>query len=178
EGGNDIVYLNLQAARLGILDLERFKRQVHYATLPNQTVADLVLQRGGRYDDMTKYNYMAPMGIWFENFALPVVINECLMQSYNGRIRLFPNWDRNTDAAFSTLRAVGAFLVSCKLSGGQIRELSLLSEKGKPCTVVNPWGESASVTLVRNGQPAETLTGNTITFKTSVDERIELRLKN
>jgi hypothetical protein len=43
---------------------------------------------------------------------------------------------------------------------------------------VNPWGESASVTLIRNGQPAETLKGNMITFKTSVNERIELRLKN
>jgi hypothetical protein len=177
EGGNDIVFLNLQAVRLGILDIERFKRQVHYATLPNQTVADMVLQRGGRYDDMSKYDFMAPMGIWFENFALPVVINECLLQSYNGRIRLFPNWDKNTDAAFSTLRAVGAFLVSCKLSGGQIRELTILSEKGKPCTVVNPWGESATVTLIRNGKPAETLQGNLITFKTAVNELIELRLR-
>ena len=93
EGGNDIVFVNLQAARMGLLDLEKFKRQVNYATLPNQTVTDAVLQIGGRYNDQTDYFYMGSMGIWFENFALPVVINECLMQSYNGEIVLFPNWD-------------------------------------------------------------------------------------
>jgi len=63
EGGNDIVFLNLQAARLGILDVDKFKRQVKYAMLPNGTVTDMVLQTGGRYDDQTDFGYMAPMGI-------------------------------------------------------------------------------------------------------------------
>jgi hypothetical protein len=149
EGGNDIVFYHLQAARLGILDIEKFKRHVNYAMLPNKTVTDILLQVGGRYDDLTDFAYMAPMGIWFENFALPVVINECLMQSYNGIINLFPNWDKANDAEFSTLRAVGAFLVSSKLAGEKIEYVDILSEQGTLCKIKNPWPGS-KVQIIRN----------------------------
>src|ERR1019366_8880429 len=79
EGGNDLVFSNLQAARIGMLDLERFKRQVNYCLLPNGTTSDRVMQVHGRYGDMTDYGYMDKLGIWFENFALPAVVNECIM---------------------------------------------------------------------------------------------------
>ncbi|MDR0843991.1 MAG: glycoside hydrolase N-terminal domain-containing protein, partial [Tannerella sp.] len=176
EGGNEIVFQNLQAVRLGILDIEKFKRQVNYAMLPNKTSSDYVLQSGGRYSDNTAFKYMSEMGIWLENFALPVVINECLMQSYNGTIHLFPNWNRKTDAEFSTLRAVGAFLISCKLSKENIVYLHILSEKGSLCKLKNPWG-SVSVQLVRNGKTAEVLSGEWLTFRTSVNEKIDLLSK-
>jgi hypothetical protein len=172
EGGNDIILYNLQAARLGILDIEKFKRQVNYAMKPNRTVADYVLQAGGRYSDDTGFDWMGNMGIWIENFALPVVINECLMQSYNGVISLYPNWDKNTDAAFTTLRAAGAFLVSSSVSKGTVSDLSILSEKGSLCKLKNPWGKDAKVLLIRNGKPSENLTGELLTFKTSVNEKI------
>jgi hypothetical protein len=174
EGGNDIVFLNLIRARLGKLDIGRFKRQVRYATLVNGTTTDKVMQTGGRYNDFTDYSFMAPMGIWLENFALPAVINECLMQSYDGKIRLFPNWDKNTDATFRNLRAVGAFLVSCELSGGRIRNLNILSEKGKDCTLVNPFGDKP-VTLYRNNTKAETISGRIIQFKTQAGETIKIK---
>lgn len=173
EGGNDIVFINLQAARLGVLDLDKFKRHVNYATLPNKTATDVVLQTGGRYGDQTDFTYMAPMGIWFENFALPAVINECLMQSYNGVINLYPNWDKNKDASFSTLRAVGAFLISSELTKGEVKQVDVLSEKGTPCKVKNPWGKS-KVQVVRNGKSAETLEGDLLSFKTSENEKIQL----
>ncbi|OFY12909.1 MAG: hypothetical protein A2X05_10390, partial [Bacteroidetes bacterium GWE2_41_25] len=35
EGGNDLVFKNLQAARIGMLDIEKFKRQINYCLLPN-----------------------------------------------------------------------------------------------------------------------------------------------
>ncbi|MDR1897961.1 MAG: glycoside hydrolase N-terminal domain-containing protein [Prevotellaceae bacterium] len=174
EGGNEIVLMNLQAARLGILDIEKFKRQVNYAMLPNKTVADYVLQSGGRYSDQTEFDWMGSLGIWLENFSLPVVINECLMQSYNGTIHLYPNWDKRSDATFSTLRAVGAFLVSSKLTGGEIVTLRLLSEKGSRCKIKNPWG-NASVRLIRNGTPSETLSGTLLSFPTTANEEIELK---
>jgi hypothetical protein len=145
EGGNDLVFLNLQAARLGLLDLDRFKRQVNYCLLDNGTCADMVLQVHGRYDDTTKFDFMRPMGIWFENFALPVVINECLMQSYDGTIRLFPNWPLHRPAAFSTLRAAGAFLVSASCANGQVAQVEILSEAGIPLRIVNPWSNGARV---------------------------------
>lgn len=139
EGGNDLVFINLQAARLGLLDLERFKRHVRYSLLPNGTATDKVMQVHGRYSDQTKYDFMGAMGIWFENFALPVVINECLMQSYDGIIRLFPNWDTSKDAEFFNLRAAGAFLVSGKLKDGMIKEIKIYSEAGKKLKIISPW---------------------------------------
>lgn len=162
EGGNDIVFLNLQKARLGVLDIGQFKRQVRYATLPNQTVTDAVLQIGGRYNDLTDYMYMGGMGIWFENFALPAVINECLMQGYDGVIRLFPNWDYSVDASFSTLRARGAFLVSASLSGGNVKPVEIVSERGGLCRIKNPWPgrevKVSGVTTVKSGEEIRFMT--------------------
>ena len=82
---------------------------------------------------------MANMGIWFENFALPVVINECMLQSYNGKLRFFPNWPKGKNAEFKTLRAVGGFLVSSKYSNGSVQWIEVLSEAGQPLTIINPW---------------------------------------
>ncbi|MDP4238423.1 MAG: hypothetical protein Q8904_03005 [Bacteroidota bacterium] len=174
EGGNDIVFLNLQAARLGVLDLDKFKRQVNYAMLPNGTVTDKELQTGGRYDDHSDFGYMGTMGIWFENFALPVVINECLIQSYSGIIHLFPNWNKQNDATFSTLRAVGAFLVSSRCSKGEVIYVEILSERGSVCKMKNPWNASR-VQVIRNGKTAEVLNQGMLVFKTVPNEKIELR---
>jgi hypothetical protein len=171
EGGNDLVFINLQAARIGMLDIERFKRQVQYSLLPNGTATDKVMQVHGRYKDHTKYDYMGAMGIWFENFALPVVINECLMQSYNGTIRLFPNWDKAKDAQFQNLRAVGAFLVSATLKGGEIRQVSIHSEKGGTLKLVSPWGKKGTLS---NEDGSKKIESEIIEIKTSAGENIIL----
>ena len=161
------MFLNISAARLGILDLEKFKRQINYTLLPNGTCSDKVLQIHGRYTNNTPFDYMAPMGLWFENFALPFVINECLMQSYNGELRLFPNWIIDTDAEFSTLRAVGAFLVSAKWSGGQVEWVEVLSEVGSTLTMLSPWESGA----VCSRSDVETiLTGERFIVETSPGE--------
>lgn len=171
EGGNDLVFINLQAARLGLLDLEKFKRHVQYSLLPNGTATDKVMQVHGRYSDQTSYDYMGKMGIWFENFALPVVINECLMQGYNGTIRLFPNWDRTKDATFNNLRATGAFLVSASLKAGKVQQVSIVSEKGGILKVVSPWGKSGTVkqssgshAIKEDLVQVETTAGETVTL--------------
>lgn len=165
EGGNALVFMNLQAARIGMLDIERFKRQVQYALLPDGTATDVVMQVHGRYNDQTDYMYMAHMGIWFENFALPVVINECLMQSYDGVIRLFPNW--RTDGRFTNLRAAGAFLVSAQQVNGRVGKINILSEKGNELRVMLPWKKGAVV----NGKR---LTTSMLTLKTSPGQVITL----
>lgn len=171
EGGNDLVFINLQAARIGKLDVERFKRQVKYSMLPNGTATDMVMQVGGRYNDMMHYDFMANMGIWFENFGLPVVVNECLMQSYDGVIRLFPNWDMKKDAAFYQLRAAGAFLVSASLENGAVKKVSILSEKGNGLKVIVPWGKGGYYT---GSDGKKEIAGNLVDIKTSPGERIEL----
>lgn len=145
EGGNELVFLNMQAARLGVLDIAKFTRQINYCLLPNGTCTDMVLQTHGRYRDGMPFDFMAPMGIWFENFALPAVINECLLQSYTGTIRLFPNWNLETPAHFETLRAVGGFLVSAACHNGLVQWVRVMSELGGTCTLISPW--QAGVTL-------------------------------
>ncbi len=173
EGGNDIVFVPMQQARLGLLDLEQFKRQVRYATLPNATVTDAVMQTGGRYDDRTDFMYMGGMGIWFENFALPAVINECLMQSYDGTIRLFPNWPREQDARFTTLRARGAFLVSAALRDGEVQPVHILSERGGTVRLLNPWA-GRTVTASAPGKSPRKLSGDVLTLDTQPGETWEI----
>jgi alpha-L-fucosidase 2 len=169
EGGNDLVFLNLQGARLGELDLDRFKRQIEYCLLPNGTCTNMVLQVGGRYRDETPFDFMAPMGVWFENFALPAVLNECLLQSYNGVIRLFPNWPAENRAEFRTLRAVGAFLVSAACANGAVDWVEVVSEAGGPLRLANPW--QAPIRCTRS-QGNSSLTADVVVLDTSPGETL------
>ncbi len=148
EGGNDIVYQPLIQARLGMLDLDWFKQEVRYCQLPNGIVNDRVRQIGGRYKDSTDFDFMMRMGVWTENLSLPAVINECLLQSYSGVIRLFPNTHKLGPASFHQLRAAGAFLVSGRWDGQRVGPAEILSERGNLAKFANPW-PSEKVTVTR-----------------------------
>lgn len=178
EGGNDLVFQPLIRARLGMLDLDWFKREVRYCSLPNGTANDRVRQVVGRYDDSTDYDFMMRMGFWTENFSLPAVLNECMMQSYTGTIRLFPNTQNLGPASFENLRAAGAFLVSAAFDGKNVRDCSVFSEKGKPVRVANPWNaKKVKVVALQGGQPVATRREeDVIVFDTTPGEtyRIEL----
>lgn len=151
EGGNDLVFQPLIRARLGILNLDWFKGQVRYCLLPNGIANDRVRQSGGRYSDQTDFDFMMRMGVWVENFSLPAVLNECMLQSYDGVLRFFPNTHQLGPARFQNLRAVGAFLVSASWDGSKVSSLVLLSEKGSTARLANPWnGAAAHVTRVRD----------------------------
>lgn len=71
--------------------------------------------------------------------TVPNTINEMLMQSYEGIIRLFPVWPKHMPAKFYNLRAKGAFLVSSEYTGGKVHFVKIKSEKGKKCILQNPW---------------------------------------
>lgn len=163
EGGNELVFLNVQAARLGILDLEKFKRQVEYCLLPDGTCADMVLQTHGRYVNDTPFDFMAHAGIWFENFSLPLVINECMLQSYTGILRFFPNWPKEKDAEFRSLRASGAFLVSAKWNRGGVQWVEVVSEAGGPLALYSPWKSGA---LCERAGKRERIAGEMIRLET------------
>jgi alpha-L-fucosidase 2 len=169
EGGNDLVFMNMQAVRLGLLDLEKFKRQINYCLLPNGTATDMAMQVHGRYEDLTDYGFMDNMGIWFENFALPAVIDECLMQSYDGTIRLFPNWPLEKDAEFHNLRAAGAFLVSTKLKNGKVKGIEIFSEAGTPLKIMLPWKKGG---IMKNHKGKSSLKSNYIEMETEKGEKI------
>ncbi len=110
-----------------------------------------------------------------ENCSGFLAVNEMLLQSHEGVIRLFPCWPSEMDASFGTLRAVGAFLVSAELKGGVISGVTIFSEKGQDCAIVNPWPDK-KVLVVRNGKEAETLSGGRFTIKTFIDETLEFHM--
>lgn len=175
EGGNDLVFQPLIRARLGMLDLEWFKREVRYCLLPNGVAQDRVRQIGGRYRDTTDFDFMMRMGIWTENLSLPAVLNECLLQSYAGVIRLFPNTRGMGRARFRHLRAAGAFLVSAAWDGRIVRDVEIFSEKGARARVVNPWRQAARVVRGADRQPVRARRdGAILEFPTAVGETYRL----
>ncbi len=148
EGGNDLVWQPLARARLGLLDLEWFKREVRYSSTPLGVANDRIRQIGGRYRDETNFDFMMRMGVWTENLSLPAVLNECMMQSYSGVIRVFPNTRNLGKASFHNLRAAGAFLVSAAWDGKRVTAFSLTSEKGAKARIANPWPDRRVATAV------------------------------
>jgi hypothetical protein len=62
-----------------------------------------------------------------------------LCMGHQDVVRLFPVWPRNKDASFHQIRVEGAFLVSAALKGGEVTELSIYSEQGRPLCLLNPW---------------------------------------
>lgn len=106
--------------------------------------------------------------------AVPSTINEMMLQSYEGVLRIFPNWDRRQNGSFFNLRAYGAFLVSSSIQGGEVQTVTLHSEKGRTCVMENPWPDR-SVTLLCNGKVMKTLKGQTFSFSTKPGKTYELR---
>lgn len=74
------------------------------------------------------------------NFAFASGVQEMLLQSHTGVIRVFPaipeSW---TNVSFERLRAMGAFLVSASRVGGKCVKVSIYSEKGGRLSVVSPF---------------------------------------
>ena len=173
EGGNDLVWQPLVRARLGMLDLDWFKREVLYSTLPGGYANDRVRQIGGRYRDTTNFDFMMRMGVWTENLSLPAVLNECMLQSHDGVIQLFPNTQNLGPARFENLRARGAFLVSAAWNGHDVQQVRIFSEKGVQARVLMPW-PSAVVTAA--GTAVETQqAGNVMAFETKARAVYEIR---
>ena len=172
EGGNDLVWQPLLRARLGMLDLEWFKREVRYSMTPLGIANDRARQTDGRYHDDTDFDFMMRMGVWTENLSLPAVLNECLLQSYSGVIRLFPNPHNLGKARFRNLRAAGAFLVTASWDGQAAAEVAVTSEKGAVVRMVNPWGNSkVEVRTNRAGElVAHTERQGVIEFRTRAAE--------
>jgi alpha-L-fucosidase 2 len=113
-----------------------------------------------------------PHGI--ENCSIvPNTINEMLCMGHQHVLRLFSVWPKDHDARFHQLRVEGAFLVSSELQEGKVLYAMIHSEKGRPCTMQNPWPDQ-TVILYRDGKRPETLDGNRITFDTKEDEELLL----
>lgn len=78
------------------------------------------------------------------NFAAAAGLQEMLLQSYSGTIRVFPAVpDAWQNVSFAKLRAEGAFVVSAHRQGGRTTSVEISAEAGGPCQLENPFGDAA-----------------------------------
>ena len=139
---------------------------------------DLILRQMKRVTE--KYiqpNFLFSMGGGGieNNSGIPGGLNEMLLQSHEGFLRLFPCWPKDRPARFDGLRAYGAFVVSSELTGGRVPFVRIVSGKGLTCTVLNPWPGMAACVL-RDGVKRETVSGDRFSLATAPGEHIELAL--
>ena len=140
-------------ARIGVdpqFLIEGIKQNIKEFALPNR----LFRHHGGGIEHLT---------------MVPSTINEMLMQSYEGVIRLFPCWNKKSVASFTNLRADGAFLVSAELKNEKISSIKIKSFKGRTCNVeivdikaVVRQSDNKEIEFKRNG--------NIISFETQENE--------
>tara|TARA_R110001583_G_scaffold27396_3_gene97988 strand:- start:623 stop:1240 length:618 start_codon:yes stop_codon:yes gene_type:complete len=74
------------------------------------------------------------------NFAFAAGLQEMLIQSHTGTVRLFPaiptDWK---NVGFSKLRTEGAFLISTQKQDGKLKWVKIVSEKGGEVRLMNPF---------------------------------------
>ena len=109
-----------------------------------------------------------------QSSTVPETINEMLCMSHRQVLRVFPVWPRTKDARFLNLRAEGAFLVSSALKGGVVQSVKITSERGRDCTLVNPWPGKA-LNVYQNGSKLATLQGERVVMKTQPGATLILR---
>lgn len=107
-----------------------------------------------------------------EDCSIPAnTLNEMVLQSHQGTLRLFPCWDKNTGVAFRNLRADGAFLVSASMFKGEMDRAVITAEKGGllcctlPCKGATVTCRGVSRTLKGRSFRMETLPGDEIVIE-------------
>ncbi len=157
--GNGIETYFTTAVRVGYdpdTIIKKLKERITKTAMPNLWVP----QSGGLTETLS---------------AVPSCINEMLLQSFEGMIRVFPAWPLAKDASFENLRTWGAFLVSSEKKGGMVQYVRIFSEKGRDCTIENPWpGEKVKITWGEGR--VEIHKGEVFTFRTGVGEVAFLEL--
>ena len=135
--------------------LRRLRRQLEECGFPNL----MVFTGGGGIENCS---------------GVPATINEMLVQSHDGVVRVFPCWPVGRPARFGRLRVPGAFLVSSELAGGEVKEVEIESERGRVLRMVNPW-VGREVEVERSGGGRERKSGELVELGTVAGERLVMR---
>jgi alpha-L-fucosidase 2 len=93
-------------------------------------------------------------GAWTESLGVTAPLQELMLQSWDGALRVFPAWPRQLEAHFENFRAEGAFLVSAGWSEGRVDSLRIVSEQGATCRLYPPWSAGVKIRSSAN-QPVE-----------------------
>jgi len=105
--------------------------------------------------------------------GIPGLINEMMLQSHGGVMRIFPVFPRGQSGSFHRLRTFGAFLVSGAIDKEVVRPIVIESEKGRPCVLQNPWPGKKVVLSSNQGQTRE-VSGDVLRLPTVEGERLTL----
>jgi len=97
-----------------------------------------------------------PLPIWpFRHMSmesmsvLATAMNESLLQSYNGVLRIFPAFPANKSGRF-TLHAEGGFVVSAEIKSGVVQWIGIRSLFGNPCKLELPWNKIVVQSNLKN----------------------------
>ena len=90
--------------------------------------------------------------------VLASAINESMLQSHDGIIRVGPAVSTSRESARFTLHAIGGFVVSSSIANGTPLWIAVDSRQGGSCRVENPWERAI---VQRNGH-VEVLTGDRV----------------
>ncbi|WP_215225098.1 glycosyl hydrolase family 95 catalytic domain-containing protein [Echinicola shivajiensis] len=104
------------------------------------------------------------------NFAFASGIQEMLIQSHTGIIKIFPaipkSWD---DLSFTDLRTYGAFLISAEKGNGKVVSVKVKSEKGGLLKLDNPF-KTKNIKI--NNSKSYKWEGNVLVIETQPEEMI------
>lgn len=108
--------------------------------------------------------------------TIPDAIQEMMLQSYEGVLRIFPVWPvkNHPNASFRGFRACGAFEVSAVLKDGIADTITLISHKGHSCKLQNPWqGREAEV--IRSNGRVEKVSGEVLEIAFFKEEMVTVK---
>jgi len=103
--------------------------------------------------------------------VLATAMNESLLQSYDGILRIFPAFPANKNGRF-TLHAEGGFVVSSEMKSGEVQWISIKSLFGNPCNLQMPWGKAIIQSNQKKG--IQKISGEITEIKTKANEVISI----
>jgi len=181
EGFNNLVSHYVVAARLGIIPYREFMIDIRERRLPNGFETIRANRLTPEFDYDTGYFAYWTYGIYVENCGIPLVINEMMLQSLGGVIKVFPAFDPYRRAWFRNLLAIGGFLVSAEVDRGFVKWIEIEATEPGECRIRLPWPDQAF--SIKNTGTGLGITysneGNEVTFSTNVGKvyRLEPRSK-
>lgn len=132
---DDLVMLTMGWVRLGYDQLDVFEKHTKAIVHMNGC------QSYPRDCWLTPHIFMHFLG-W------PIAVNESIVQSYTGQIRVAPVKLKNT-VRFARLRTVGGFLVSGEIKpGGEALYIAITSTAQSQCHLVRPWVGNVRIRLL------------------------------
>ena len=144
-----------------------------------QLIAGSIDPQPSNWEGMRGNNTIGDIGVT----ARMAIVQDSLIQSNEGFINIFANWFDNQETSFRRLRTENAFLVDADMNSfGQVTYANIRSEKGRDCSVLNPWqDEGVGMEVYKDGKKieakitAENSLGSVYTFETEAGADYELR---